>query len=82
MQGPGKQRRAGMGESGIAVKTRLEASGKPPLRKKSFQQHRIAANCTPRQTELNPRGVGNPRKLNSLPHSFPDVSLYFEFACL
>jgi hypothetical protein len=64
MQEPGKQkRRAGMGESGIAVKTRLEASGKPPLRKKSFQQHRIAANCTPRQTELNPRGVGKLKEI-------------------
>jgi hypothetical protein len=63
MQEPGKQRRARMGESGIAVKTRLEASGKPPFRKKSFQPHRIAANCTPRQTELNPRGVGKPKEI-------------------
>jgi hypothetical protein len=64
MQEPGKQkRRAGMDESGIALKTRLEASGKPPFRKKSFQEHRIAANCTPRQTELNPRGVGKPKEI-------------------
>jgi hypothetical protein len=63
MQEAGKQRRAGMGESGIAVRTRLEASGKPPLRKKSFQQHRIAANCTPRQTELNPRAAGKPKEI-------------------
>jgi hypothetical protein len=82
MQGPGKQRRAEMGESDIAVTTRLEASGRPPFRRKSFQEHRIAANCTLRQTELNPRSVGKPKEIKFPSALVSDVSLYFEFAGL
>ena len=51
-----------MGDRDDGVENRCEARGQPPFREESFQQHRITANCTPRDIRQTPRATGQTEK--------------------